>query len=564
MVNIARRIGFFLLVVMLAVGSLVVSGCIAKDDLEDNFVLSDKQQQALEEIRELVPMLEILTETRTYKTTDIWGVFLEKELNEELSLRARLTFDPETDELLSYSFNNPHQAYTEMPDRQFALEQADKFIGRVLLENEAIYRPSRFIDSGISMSSPEEEINWTFMTIRYTPYVHGLPLLERDAQVSVDIAGNVVDYSRYTSWPKPTKNLDYTLFPLPDQAQITPTEAERLIAEEVSLELAYLPANSYYNKQEKSLLAYVDKGFPVIIDAMTGETPYWYSFTNVLLKSEIKLQGQWGEKVIQNQSELENMLGKELGVGFDKMDPVETEKEYNEAGYYNWRKSYKSSLPGSGWSWHTITLNSQPDTGEIINIYTDYHGEIESAVFSKEEALDLAIAFLEKVLPKGETSMRVTLEMPVLAEAIPEWADASLVMDEGDGLYTIYAQDMNNLAFWFTPLNQGIPVLGQDYLVSVNLITGKVTSYRKGSLGIPADLPDAAGLIPVEQIKAQVQKKKLLQMAYIWPSWYKQLAPEPLLVYVISNLDEEKNSFGLLFPGEDYVFDALTGQVVSH
>jgi hypothetical protein len=223
---------------------------------------------------------------------------------------------------------------------------------------------------------------------------------------------------------------------------------------------------------------------------MTGKKPYWYGASGDRLMQEITLQGQWEEKGIWAQSELEVLLGKELGVGQDKMDPVETDEEYNNSGYFNWHRPFKAGLPGNDWSWHTITLYSQPETGEVVSIFTDYPGEkIETQVFSHEEALSQAISFLEKVLPKGETSMRVS-RMPELSENIPDWADESLIKDGEESIIPFYSFGPNNCSFFFSPLYHGIPIYGQDYRVTVNLITGKVTSYSKGSLEFTTGLPD--------------------------------------------------------------------------
>jgi hypothetical protein len=50
-------------------------------------------------------------------------------------------------------------------------------------------------------------------------------------------------------------------------------------------------------------------------------------------------------------------------------------------------------------------------------------------------------------------------------------------------------------------------------------------------------------------------------MAYVWPSWYGQDAPEPLLIYVSAYLDEKMNH-GILVSEVGYIFNAVTGEVL--
>lgn len=256
---------------------------------------------------------------------------------------------------------------------------------------------------------------------------------------------------------------------------------------------------------------------------------------------------------VRDQEEAEILLSEHLGVDIDKMDRVETSREYNEAGFYNWRRTVKSERTGSGWSWRTVTLQMQPDTGELIGILTgDGEELIKTAVFSREDALASAVSFMEQVLPEGETEMRLSIDLPMFPDNAPDWADVSLLeREKGDNFYSFYVQCSNYIHFNFTPLHQGIPIYGADYNVTVSLISGKVTGYRKGNIPIPDDLPDAGHVVPAAQAKAELLKNTRQQLVYIWLGWYRQEAPAPLLVYTTNYNDD----------GTCYI-DALTGEAV--
>lgn len=530
---------------------------------EENFELSDEHRQALERIYEIVPELKKLTEKSTYRDENTWGVYLDEAKGNEvatfLSANARLVFEIGTGELLLYSFHNPDWASGELPTREFAVQQADNFIKQVLVDNGVQYLANSCrSNSGIITDGKGNEISLPLMSLRYYPLINGLPFLyDGGAQVEVGAAGHIVGYERYGSIERPKEELDISLFVHPDQAIINPADAEQIIAEEITMELTYLPEGSFFNKQEKPVLAYMGSVLPLFIDAMTGKAPYWYG-VDYMQMGQIILKGQWKEMAVQNQGEAEILLSQHLGVDIDKMERVETSREYNEAGFYNWRKAVKPELPGSDWSWHTVTLQMQPDTGELINIRTDDSGElIKPAVLSQEDALALAVSFMEKVLPEGAAEMSVVAHRNRMrSDNAPDWADVSL-LERGKGnnfddFYPMYVQSSNYTHFSFISMRQGIPIYGSDYNVTVSLVTGKVTGYNRGNIIISDDFPDAGYVVSAAQAKAELLRNTRQQLVYMLPAWNGQKPPAPLLFYTTDYNDDWHL---------DYI-DALTGKAV--
>jgi len=514
---------------------------------EHVFELSLEQKKALEKIFRLIPELRELSEQNGidgYNDPDnnTWGVWLRSEEPEgeglHLMTQAWLDFDASTGELTYYDFNNLAWASEETPSEQLAVRKADAFIKEIMGDRIKLHPLGANGEGGFSWVHEDgNKTSFSFTRVDYCPLINGIPVTDYEYSVGVDIFGNIVRFSRY---PFGDWSLDYSLFIHPDQAVLSPTDAKRIMEREKTMELAYLLGYSYYDRN-LPWLVYFDNG-PTAIDAVTGKNPYWYD-NFAVTKQSLTLSGQGNKMTARNQQEAESFLVSFLGADMSDMTSDGADRYEDSAYYYQWYNDIDWEQPDAFDTWRSYSVTTDAYTGEVIGFHSYNSKDWDNpAIITEKEAETIALAFLKTVLPKENIEL-LQYSYPDSFSIVPDWADPDLV-DFDD-------QTQNDAWFSFLTAHQGIPVFGeQHYSVSVNLATGKVYSYSGGGYKMPVDWPDATLAVSPERAKNEFMKNTQLQLVYIWPDWFGQKAPAPMLVYTTA-------------PNDNWFFiDALTGNAV--
>ena len=517
--------------------------------------LSRAQRQALEKMYGLVPELKNLPSMGVYKeeTENVWNIWLsdaqDLENIEIHSANAHLTFDTNTWELLCYSFNNPAWASKEEPSRQFATKKADAFIEQ-LLGRKALQRDDTSFGGmgGTSIDEDGNEISWWAASVHYYPLINGLPFINDITSVSVDIVGNIVGYQRYNNggFSVSGRAVDPSLFLHPDQAVITPAAARKILTNEITMELIYLPGGSPFSDRDEPRLVYTPQSIPAYIDAMTGGDPNSLGDMHIQQK-HIVLSGRGDTLLARDQKEAELLLQRRFGVDLAEMVCAEINERFiahEDVVYHQWNADLDWEQPGADEKWRSINLGILRSTGEVVSFYVNERNESQlQTEISREEALVIATNLVERALPKGDKEMHLSIYDHSFGGA-PDWVDPDFNIH--DGWYPL-----DEISFSFVPTHKGIQ-LPYGYNVTVNMNTGKVTSYTNNNQFTGnTDWLDADLAIPAEKAKAEFLKGLKLQQVYYQPNWYGQYAPAPLLVYTID------------YSSVEYLIDAITGKGIT-
>ncbi|OPX87835.1 MAG: hypothetical protein A4E53_02333 [Pelotomaculum sp. PtaB.Bin104] len=149
---------------------------------------------------------------------------------------------------------------------------------------------------------------------------------------------------------------------------------------------------------------------------------------------------------------------------------------------------------------------------------------------------------MQKYMEQGTVELEICV-YSTQEESIPDWVDRSKLED-------CLERPWPSFHFTFTYTHQGIPVSDRLYVIAVDGLTGKVTAFHDGSISSPVVLPDSENIVTAEAAKAEFLKNQQLplRLVYLWPEYFGQKAPKPLLVYM------PEYSYGGKY------IDALTGK----
>ena len=518
-----------------------------------NFKLSREQEKILERVLEILPELRALPDVWASKDeANKWHVQLgfAQENGEAPSLasavyiglqktQAHLGFQADTGDLTGYSITYPDWASEEKPSPEIALRRANTFIESIMGANAVQY--TGWHHGSLSCLDKEGNmIDRNVISVKYTTLIHGIPFPERLIQVSVDATGEVIHFTKdYYCEIRRWEALDLSLFPHPDKAVITLSEAERILKKNIVMELVYMITTFVEPGQGK--LVYMVRDALPIIDVITGENPWWFLDTIETEPKRISINGQGRELIATDQKSAEELLRRCFGVDLEglNLDRVETYNG-NLCSYY-WSGDKEKEQYADNGSRREFSLATKPDSGEMISFCAPTSENNErKEVISPDEALVTALSLMEKILPVGEHEMILTMSSYALAKD-PEWLNMECV----DRRY----YSSNLISFYFNYTHLGIPILFTADVVTICMVTGKLISFANSGISIPTDLPDASSVVSLDKATDEYAKNTDLHMAYIWPEWRGQKAPAPVLVYRTADNDE-----GMMY------IDALTGK----
>ncbi|TEB07715.1 hypothetical protein Psch_01270 [Pelotomaculum schinkii] len=526
--------------------------------------LTESQQQAMEKIYQIVPELKELTVEGVHEGgEDAWGVTLSNRAGEAVSgimcIRASLSFKTGTNELVRFDIRNPDWASLELPPAELAKEKAYEFARQVLGDKIKDYRMSDGIgfSSGGARDSKGNEINWTEAGVQFERLINGIPMLNSGIRVDVDAAGHVTEY--YTDgfyqinggikYEEP----DLAAFPSPALA-ITGEAAEEIFAGLLEMKLNYVgsfplqyPKYRSGEVETRPVLMYAPSAY-ASIDAVTGEP--LAGFQQPPQISLVSLTGEGKKLVAATPEEAAALLAAETGMDIAGMKlSGEDEVEESLQPGIKVKTYHLNSEPQTGQdgtpdysTMRYLYLRTLADTGQVVGFnLQDEAGHGEKATVSRAAAQETAIQFLQRYLDRGAAEMEMYVSWPQ-EESIPDWVDRSKL--EGN-------EQRPEYNFAFTCTHQGIPVSDRGYSVTVDGLTGGITAFHDRNSSSSVTLPDSKNVVTAEAAKAEFLKSHPLRLVYLWPEYYGQKAPEPVLVYMPDH-----------GAGMEYI-DAFTGKTVT-
>jgi len=530
--------------------------------------LNESQRQALEEIYQIVPELKELSVEGVYNEGEAtWGVFLNDNTGDVgpdiRRTHANLTFKTDTGELLRFDIRNPDWASVEFPASGLAKEKAAEFAGQVLGDKMKDYQMNEQISYGGGSSRDDKgnEIRWASANVQFERLINGIPFLNSGIRVSVDAAGHVTEYYTDGSYKRndsiKDSGLDPAVFPDPALA-VTKEAAAEIYAGLLEMKLNYVerqpmqypyPILGDEEVETRPVLIYTPTpAMYAFIDAVTGK-PLAESHEQPLT-SLIRLAGE-GKKLVAGTPEAAAaLLADETGIDISGMKFIREEErgEYLNSGIkvkeYSWHsepRTGQGGMPDYGVN-RFLTISTLADTGQVVgfSLY-DESGRGQKGTVTRETAQETAMQFVQRYLEQGAVEL-VMSSFQAQEDSIPDWVDRSKLPDN---------EQRPEFHFTFTLTHQGIPVSDRYNYVTVDGLTGRITAYSSGNSSSSLTLPDSGNVVTAEAAKAEFLKSLPLRLVYVWPEYFGQKAPKPLLVYL------PDYSYGGKY------IDALTGKTVT-
>ncbi|WP_047153440.1 YcdB/YcdC domain-containing protein [Aneurinibacillus tyrosinisolvens] len=466
---------------------------------------------------------------------------------------ASLEFDSRTGALLRFDLQSFEWTSDKYPSRSLTLEAADKFLSQWFgTEGRKQFGEPESNGSGASTTYNDDgtKITWASRHVQFPLLLNGLPVVgDIGPRVDVDAFGHVVSYQY-----KPI-DLSKIVVPKPDSAK--PVEdIKRMVTTADSISLNYIEAQpEKYGPpntevKTKSVLQYNSSLYPYLhpqtgklVDMMSGEEAVNQSKPRVFEKN-VTLQPKGQPLLARSEKEAKEIIE----TLFDANGLASKLQLQEEIMHEDQKNSPYQMYQFSTEDHRTYAfMNVDKKTGQVRNASLQLNNGDESqpkaAKVTKEQAFTTALAFLETYA--GPTAGQLKwIDYTWEPERLPVWVDKSK-LPQG-----MSPEEPAEYFFSFNELYQDIPVLDRSYQVSINKQTGKVVAFSLAAPKEKLNLPDSKNIVTKEQAIESFLKNEPLKLQYLWPAYFDQMAPAPVLVYG-RNFKE----------GHGYV-DAITGEYV--
>ncbi|QOS98325.1 peptidase [Brevibacterium sp. JNUCC-42] len=547
------------LATLLAVSMLSVTPVWAAETTTTTTTSTTKQEQAalpetvkksLEKLYKAIPELKTFTVVSHRPNDDNktqiarYSVYLlkqsEKGSTDTIEPEASLTFDQKSGLLLDLSINHSEWVSDTPPSEKLAKEKATEFLQTILgdeLEKLKLREQMSVSQNGMA-TEDGKRMDWKHRSLTFERLYNGIPLLSSGARVSVDKAGHVTSYYLEDS----DIVYDTKKFPDPKEA-ISKEKAEEAFQKQTDMNLFYI---SNYSKdlgdtKSKPVIAYAPTQVKTI-DAKTGKPVDTWGWSKSFTPKKVSISAKGEALKVTSKAEAEKLLtSPAFGLDLTKMKYEEREEKDSQTGNTYIEYSWSSDeLADDNKTLH-VYLSVNKANGEVsrMNMH-DSSKRGQKGTLSAADAEKAALQFIEKYADSKvkELSLDYLHSNDTSKEQIPEWVDKSkLKKNDQDPEYYLT----------FSQLHQNIPVADRVYSVQVDALTGKIIGFHF-ELQDTATLPDSKKVITAEQAKKAFVKSHPMKLSYLWPEYENQMAPAPLLVYVISH------------PRDGSFIDALTGE----
>ncbi|GIO01556.1 hypothetical protein J5TS2_22240 [Brevibacillus halotolerans] len=549
------------LATFIAVSMLSVTPVWAADTSASTTPATAKQEQAnlptaikqsLDKVFTAIPELKTFTvashrpDSDNKTQTGKYQVYLlkrsdkgsDKASKDKIEPEAFLSFDQKSGRLLELAINHSEWASDTPPSEKLAKEKATEFLKTVLGDELDKLKVSEHI--GVSQSGMTTEdgkrMDWKYRNVAFERLYNGIPLLSSGVHVSVDKSGNITAYYLRDS----DIVYDDKKFPDPKEA-LSKEKAEEALQKLTEMNVFYI--SNYSNDQAKTnskpVIAYAPAQVN-IIDAKTGKPVDTWDSTKPFTPKKVSISAKGEALKVTSKAEAEKLLSSPaFGLDLSKLKYDEREEKDSYTG--NTYVEYSWSSPADDNKNIYINLSANKATGEVsrMNVH-DSSNLGKKGTLSPADAEKAALQFIEKYADSKvkELSLDSLFSNDQDTKQIPEWVDKSkLKKNEKHPQYYLT----------FSQLHQHIPVADKAYSVQVDALTGKIIGFHF-DLQTEATLPDSKKIITAEQAKKAFVASHPVKLSYLWPQYEDQMAPAPLLVYILSQ------------PSDTYFIDALTGE----
>ncbi|NMF01174.1 YcdB/YcdC domain-containing protein [Aneurinibacillus aneurinilyticus] len=463
--------------------------------------------------------------------------------NQKGESNAHLTFDTKTGELLELNLNIWEWASDKNPSLKLTCESADKFLTEWFgTEGRKQFGKPISTGGGSSTIGNEDgtQTTWSNRMANFPLMLNGIPVEGNvGPRIDVDAFGHVTHYSYE---PIDLNKIDV---PKPDAA-LSVEEIKQKIATADSIGLSYIEAQPE-KTTTKSVLRYDFQNFGYFqpqtgasIDIMSGKELADGQNQSVNKKVMISPKGE--QLIVHSEEEAKQLLAK----AFDNKDAV-AKLRVDERQGTAWEKESPQQRYEFSAEDHHIYANIAADkkTGQVqhasLQLNTDQ--EAQPAKITQDEAFTTARNFLEKYASPSATQLEWT-DFTYTKSELPAWVDKSKLPE----FFTKNQPREHN--FFFYETYEGIPIMDRTYHISVDNQTGNITSFSLATPKDKLDLPDSKNIITKDQALEAFLKNKSPKLQYVWPQYFDQRAPAPILVYAWDYSE-----------GYGYV-DALTGEYI--
>ncbi|WP_139491958.1 YcdB/YcdC domain-containing protein [Brevibacillus dissolubilis] len=515
--------------------------------------LPAKVEASLAQLKELIPSLNSLTTMQKQYIPNLYGNGIngwsitisdrpEKADDSKRYTTAFLDFDAKSGKLLNMSYRNDAWASPQMPTKEFAKEKAAAFLQSLIGAAANNYKIRDQIGNGID-SYPDpvtgEKKQSAHATVHFTRLINNIPLAGYEIIIAVDQGGHILHYQSIES-----AEPDVSKFPDPSKALSLPA-AKTALSKELQGKLTYNSTQPLSVNQQtgatdtKPVLKYDFNALP--LHALTGETVEYYKSPEEGPGIPLTLKPSGKGFTIDSRAKAESFLKEELN--FDV-----TGLEFRETSYPR-----EDGIQTINYSWMALdehhkdprhaTVVIDKSNHQIVHITTERTTPAKKdGYISKEKAQEIAEQFLSKYVTAEKKALITHLELVENPFTPPAWVDESKL--DKDLLKDYRAQ----YGVVIHGLHNNILIQDDSFSFSIDAATGEFNHFSAHTVKPGTPLPSSDTYVSLADAQKTFVEATELQLEYVWPQFFGQMAPEPLLVYT---------------PSDDWRFvDAVTGKLI--
>jgi hypothetical protein len=379
----------------------------------------------------------------------------------------------------------------------------------------------RLRDIEVVTSENDVEVEQPVKTmVSYEFFIQGIRVEDFGIQVTVDGNGRVIEL-RNDAILSP----DPSQFPDPHRA-LSSSKANEIYKKLLDMSLVYAWMKEEDDQDGRPTLIFEPRFKDGAIDAFTGEITNEVTSRIIQKPQLLSLKQPQGIRLVaKSRKEAEALLAKEFGVSTKGLRYVrdsyhnDDDDDEEEDPYisYRWTSAAKSKKRVY------VSLQVERKSGRIVEYEYDDGISFPKQRVSYQDAQQKALDTITRYVDKGTDEILLTYSRsPFEEKDDPDWIDP-----KEEQMYPEFMK----YSFSFHHLHQGIEVDFSRYSIEINPETGKLSSLSLEDESLQ-NLPDPDGVIPADQAAESYAKANPLQLVYQWPTYYDQVRPSPILLFV--------------------------------
>lgn len=502
--------------------------------------LPAEMDQELKRIIQLFPELQgvplnyVDIILRTDDQPELWSFSFWTNDGMDKAIHANIVIEPESKVILEYQYQNPLVKSNTPLSEAKAKKLASVFMKKVLGGVANDYSFKYVIPAVIETEENQENY---FTLIGFERLVNKIPY--NNPGVYMQMVGERVTHY---SCDLETYLVDPALFPDPGDA-LTKSEARSAYKKLLEMNLLYREKQLFdRNGNEtkyKPVLTY-EPSYTGAMDAFTGQAMFDPDQLFPQTPEQVNVTPEGRKIFVSSLRQGEKLLKSEFGIDVSEWNITSISTGEDEDGNiffleYEWENRPEEDLEESAW------FSIEPSTNRVKAFeHYEYRNNNTTVKVSLEEAEQLALATLQKYLQEPMKETQLTLmHSPEDQLTLPDWID-----DE-----QLVGFDQNYYQFRLEETNQGVPIAERVYPVRIDAATGEANYIEFGKDLDEVSLPDNKNTVSPAKAKTSYINNLNFDLLYIWPEYFGQKAPKPVLVYNTS------------YKSDGYI-DAFTGKFV--